>query len=133
MRAWGSEKMAAGVLVLMLAAGGISGCDKPHKARVGSLREWIVGEWSRSDDPALWVFNESGEMLTSGRVPIGGSYSVEEPDQVTILIGGAGAYTASKMLGVALDEAKNLTLHLEVKDDEMRPVGIVSSTVFRKR
>lgn len=110
------------------------GCGKPHQKRSGPLKDWIVGEWVREDDPNWWTFSAQGEMVTTGRVPIGGSYSTEEPDKVEVVISGAGALSASMMLKVPVDpETKNLYLHFVVADDEMRPAGIESKTVFRKR
>ena len=121
------------VLVAAVAAQGL-GCGKPRQKRTGTLKEWIVGDWARQDDPNWWSFNASGEMMTTGRVPFGGSYQTEEPNKVEIVISGAGAMTASTMLGVPVDpENRNLYLHLVVEDDEMRPTGIKSDTVFRKK
>ena len=111
-----------------------AGCGKPKKKRTGTLAEWIVGDWARQDDPNWWTFNAQGEMMTTGRLPIGGSYRVEEPNKVEVVISGAGAVSASAMLGVPLSgENRNLILHLIVEDDEMRPAGIKSETVFRKK
>lgn len=110
------------------------GCGKVKKKRTGPLKEWIVGDWARQDDPNWWNFSATGEMNTTGRLPIGGSYTVEEPNKVEVMISGAGAFTASTMLGVPLNpENRNLYLHLIVDEDEMRPAGIKSETVFRKK
>ena len=110
------------------------GCGKPRMKRNGPLKDWIVGDWARQDDPNWWNFNASGEMITTGRLPIGGSYSVEEPNKVEVIISGAGAFTASTMLGVPVNpENRNLYLHFIVEDDEMRPAGVKSETVFRKK
>ena len=118
------------LLVLGLIA--ILGCDsKPPQKQVGTLKEWVVGNWMRTDDRTTWNFSEQGEMLTSGRVPIGGSYGTEEPNKVMVLISGAGALSASAQLGLPLDEAKNLKITFIVQDDEMQPAG--SSVVFVKK
>ena len=121
----------------ILAALGIFalfGCEARTKQKqVGTLREWVVGSWMRTDDRIYWNFSADGEMVTSGRAPIGGSYSVEEPNKVQVLITGANAQSASKMLGLPLDEAKNLKINFEVQDDEMRLAGVPSSVVFRKK
>jgi len=110
----------------------ILGCEaRTPKKQVGSLKEWVVGSWMRTDDRTYWNFSEQGQMLTSGRVPIGGSYGTEEPNKVTVLISGAGAVSAGMQLGLPLDEAKNLKITFTVKDDEMQPVG--SSVVFVKK
>lgn len=128
------DRLAVVGLALILGLAGLwAGCGKPHQKRTGPLKDWIVGDWAREDDPNWWNFNASGEMMTTGRLPIGGSYSTEEPDKVEVVISGAGAVTASMMLGVPLNEAKNLIVHFVVEDDEMRPAGIKSKTVFRKR
>ncbi|HLY12354.1 MAG TPA: hypothetical protein VKW04_23835 [Planctomycetota bacterium] len=125
-------------IVLVALATGIPalgvGCGKPKQKMTGPLKDWILGNWARQDDPNWWVFGPNGEMTTTGRVPIGGSYQVEEPNKVEVTISGAGAYSASTMLGVPLNpENKNLYLHFIVEDDEMRPAGIKSETVFRKK
>jgi hypothetical protein len=72
-------------------------------------------------------------MQTSARVPIEGSYSVEEPDKVQVRITGSAAITAAMQLGLRTDENKNLTIDLVVLDDEMKPSGFSSTVVFRKR
>jgi hypothetical protein len=121
------------VLVAAVAAQGL-GCGKPRQKRTGALKDWIVGDWSRQDDPNWWNFSASGEMMTTGRVPFGGSYSVEEPNKVEVVISGAGAATASSILGIPVDPVnRNLYVHLIVEDDEMRPAGVKSDTVFRKK
>jgi hypothetical protein len=110
------------------------GCgERKKQAQVGPLRDWIVGTWLRSDDRAEWSFNTEGEMHTGGRAPIEGRYSVEEPDKVLIHIAGAQALSAAMQLGLRADENKNLYIHLVVQDDEMKPTGIASTVVFRKR
>jgi hypothetical protein len=123
--------------ILMLAVPPLfAGCGKTeeHKKQVGPLKEWIVGSWAREDDPNWWTFTADGEFSTSGRLPITGSYGIQEPNIIKISISGAGAMPASVMLGVPLTgENKNLSLDLVVKDDEMRPASISSKTVFRKK
>lgn len=131
------KRYVTSILLVALSAllwtGGI-GCGKPRMKRTGPLKEWIVGDWARQDDPNWWNFSPAGEMITTGRLPIGGSYSVEEPNKVEVIISGAGAFTASTMLGVPLNpENRNLYLHFIVEDDEMRPAGVKSETVFRKK
>jgi|SRR5579859_3936981 len=131
------KRRAASIVLLglgvgLLAAG--AGCGKPRQKRTGPLKDWIVGDWARQDDPNWWNFNANGEMTTTGRLPIGGSYSVEEPNKVEVTITGAGALTASSMLGIPVSgENRNLYLHFIVEDDEMRPAGVKSATVFRKK
>jgi hypothetical protein len=127
-------KLAA-ILVLLVALA-LAGCGKKeeHKKQVGPIKDWIVGSWAREDDPNWWTFTAEGEFSTTGRVPITGSYGTEEPNIVKITISGAGASTASYMLGVPLSgENKNLYLDLVVTDDEMRPSSIVSKTRWRKK
>ncbi|MBI3856390.1 MAG: hypothetical protein HY293_11945 [Planctomycetes bacterium] len=129
-------KRNATLLALLLGAAALlSSCGggRPHKKQVGPIKEWIVGEWVRSDDGIGWNFSADGQMITSGRVPIGGSYSTEEPDKVRVHIAGSNALSASLMLGLPVDANQNLYADFVVKDDEMRPVGIKSSTVFRKQ
>jgi len=131
------KRSAALLLLLAFGAGILSaglGCGKPRQKRTGPLKDWIVGDWARQDDPNWWNFSANGEMNTTGRLPIGGSYSVEEPNKVEVTITGAGAITASTMLGIPLSgENRNLYLHFIVEDDEMRPAGVKSETVFRKK
>jgi hypothetical protein len=120
--------IAASLLLALL------GCEERKKqARVGPLRDWIVGSWVRSDDRIEWNFSAEGGIQTSARVPIEGTYTVEEPDKVQIRISGAAAITAAMQLGLRTDENKNLTIDLVVQDDEMKPSGITSTVVFRKR
>jgi hypothetical protein len=114
----------------------LAGCGEKQerKKQVGPLKDWIIGTWVRNDDPIGWVFGANGEFATTGRVPIEGRYEVVEPDTIKISISGAGAMTASSILGVPLQgENRNLYLDLAVKDDEMRPSSIASKTVFRKK
>src|SRR5438552_10324124 len=102
-----SKRAAILGLAFLLAAAGtafLAGCGKASKKQVGTLKEWIVGDWSRQDDPNYWNFNAQGEMNTSGRLPIGGSYEVVDPDRIKVTISGAGAVSASVMLGVPRHE-----------------------------
>jgi hypothetical protein len=127
-------KLAATLALLLPLA--LAGCEKKEerKKQVGPLKEWIVGSWARQDDPNWWTFTADGEFSTGGRVPISGSYGTEEPHTIKISISGAGAVSASVLLGVPLSgENKNLYLDLVVQDDEMRPTGIASKTVWRKK
>ena len=127
-------KLAA-ILVLLVPLL-VTGCGKAEerKKQVGPLKDWIVGSWAREDDPNWWTFTGEGEFSTSGRLPITGSYGIREPNTITISISGAGAMPASLMLGVPLTgENKNLNLDLVVQDDEMRPAGMASKTVWRKK
>jgi hypothetical protein len=121
-------------VIAVLLAAALLGCEERKKqSRVGPLRDWIVGTWLRSDDRAEWTFSAEGEMQTGGRAPIVGNYSVEEPDKVLIHIAGAQALSAAVQLGLRADENKNLYINLVVQDDEMKPAGISSTVVFRKR
>lgn len=130
-----SKRVVVLGLVLLAAAAPlvVAGCGKPRKKQVGPLKEWIVGDWARQDDPNFWNFDGSGNMNTSGRAPIGGSYEVVDPDRIKVTISGANATSASMMLGVPKHENGNLYLEFVVKDDEMRPAGIKSETVFIKQ
>ena len=125
--------MILALLVPMFAAG--CGKSEERKKQVGPLKDWIVGSWAREDDPNWWTFTADGEFSTSGRVPITGSYLIQEPNIIKITISGAGAMPASIMLGVPLSggENRNLLLDLVVQDDEMRPSGIASKTKWRKK
>jgi hypothetical protein len=128
------SKLAATLILLLPFF--FAGCGKSEerKKQVGPIKDWIVGSWARQDDPNWWTFTSEGEFSTSGRVPIAGSYGTEEPNLVKLTISGAGAMTASMMLGVPLSgENKNLYLTLVVTDDEMRPSGIASKTLWRKK
>jgi hypothetical protein len=131
------KRYAAPLVILALGAGLLHlgvGCGKPRQKRTGPLKDWIVGDWARQDDPNWWNFSPNGEMSTTGRLPIGGSYSVEEPNKVEVTITGAAALTASSMLGIPVSgENRTLYLHFIVEDDEMRPAGVKSDTVFRKK
>jgi len=122
----------AAILVLLALAG--CGKKEEPKKQVGPIKDWIVGNWAREDDPNWWTFTADGEFSTSGRVPITGSYGTEEPNLVKITISGAGAMTASMMLGVPTSGVnRNLNLTLAVTDDVMVPVGIQSKTRWHKK
>lgn len=125
-------------LFLCLAAAALcsTGCgEQPSKKRVGALKDWVVGDWVRQDDGIAWNFNAGGEFMTTGRLPIGGGYSTEEPDKVKIHVAGANAVTASMQLGFPVDANQNMYATLQVKDDEMRPFGpgAKTSVVFKKQ
>jgi hypothetical protein len=126
---------AAKLLVFAVTAAlllGAPGCKGKRKKQTGTLKEWIVGSWVRNDDLTVWSFNADGEMITSGQLPIGGSYGTLEPDKVKVTISGAGAVTAGMMLGLPVDESKTLIIIFTVKDDEMRPANVKSDVVFQK-
>ena len=100
------------------------GCGKAEgKKQVGPLKDWIVGDWVRQDDGITWNFNAGNEFATTGRLPIEGGYSVEEPDKVKIRVAGANAITAGMQLGFPVDGNQNMYGTFQVKDDEMRPSG----------
>lgn len=121
--------LTAALCVLALA-----GCDgRKKKAQVGPLKDWVVGTWIRTDDYIDWNFTPGGEMLTGGRVPIGGSYGTEEPNKVKVHISGANAITAAGMLGLRVDENQNLYINFIVDGDEMRVTDVASSVVFVKK
>lgn len=126
------------ILPVVLAAALLftAGCGKEEtKKQVGPLKDWIVGSWVRQDDGIAWNFQEGNEFITSGQLPIGGSYAVEEPDKVKITVAGANAMTASFQLGFPVDANQNMYATFQVKDDEMRPVGpnAKTSVVFKKQ
>lgn len=125
---------ALAALLLCLALAPSAGCGKPTQKQVGPIKQWIVGEWVRSDDGIGWNFTADNQMMTGGRLPIGGSYSTEEPNKVKVNITGSNAVTASMQLGLKCDdnENQNLTINFVVKDDEMRLADIKSDVVFRK-
>jgi hypothetical protein len=124
-------------LFLCLAAVAALGCggDQPSKKRVGPLKDWIVGDWVRQDDGIAWNFNAGGEFITQGRLPVGGAYSVEEPDKVTIVVTGSNAITSSMQLGFPIVGNETMKGTFVVKDDEMRPSGPNAKTtvVFKKQ
>jgi len=125
------------LILALTSALALAGCGKKEepKKQVGPIKDWIVGSWAREDDPNWWTFTAEGEFSTSGRVPIAGSYGTEEPNLVKITISGAGAMTASILLGVPPSGGvnKNLNLTLAVTDDVMVPVGIPSKTKWHKK
>ena len=117
-----------------LALPALAGCEARKKqAKVGPLRDWIFGMWIRADDHLDWNFNAGGEMMTGGRAPLGGSYSTEEPDKVTVHIAGAYALVAASTLGLRADANQNLYIHFQVDGDEMKVTDVVSTVVFVKK
>lgn len=121
--------LAAALCLLALA-----GCDgRSKKAQVGPLKDWIVGTWIRNDDHLDWNFNAGGEVMTGGRSPIGGNYSVEEPNKVEVHIAGANALSAAMQLGLRVDANQNLYVHFVVDGDEMRVTDVQSTVVFIKK
>ena len=99
-----------------------AGCGKEEsKKQVGPLKSWIVGTWVRQDDGIAWQFQEGNEFITTGQLPIGGSYATEEPDTVKITVSGGGAISAGMQLGFPVDANQNMYATFKVKDDEMRP------------
>jgi hypothetical protein len=125
----------AGALMFLAASIALAGgCGRAKQKQVGPIKQWILGEWVRSDDGIGWNFSADNQMITGGRLPVGGSYSTEEPDKVKVLITGANALTSAMQLGLKLDEGEgqNLTIRLVVQDDEMRLSDIKSDVVFRK-
>lgn len=121
--------LIAAVSVLALA-----GCDgRAKKAKVGPLKDWIVGTWIRNDDHMDWNFNVGDEVKTGGRIPIEGSYSVTEPNKVEVHIVGAAALSAATQLGLKADANQNLWIHFVVDGDEMRVTDVQSTVVFVKK
>ena len=122
---------SAAVVLALLA---LAGCEPRKKlAQVGPIRDWIVGMWIRTDDHLDWNFNASGEMMTGGRAPFGGSYSTEEPNKVTVHIAGAYALVVAPTLGLRTDANQNLYIHFLVDGDEMKVTDVVSTVVFVKK
>jgi hypothetical protein len=130
------RRAVAGVLVCLGAAGALAslGCGKPSQKQVGPIKQWIIGEWVRTDDGIGWNFSADHQMISGGRLPVGGSYSTEEPNKVRVLITGANAHTSAIQLGLKCDDSENqnLTINFIVTDDEMKLAGIKSDVVFRK-
>jgi hypothetical protein len=124
-----------GVLAAALLFTAGCGGKEETKKQVGPLKDWIVGDWVRQDDGISWNFNSGNEFMTTGRLPIGGGYSVEEPDKVKIHVAGANALTAGMQLGFPVDANQNMYATFQVKDDEMRPIGpnAKTSVVFKKQ
>lgn len=122
------------LLPLALCALALAGCNaRTKKAQVGPIRDWIVGCWIRDDDHLDWNFNAGNEMMTGGRVPIGGSYGTEEPNKVTVHISGANAISAAAMLGMRVDANQNLYIHFVVDGDEMKVTDVPSTVLFIKK
>lgn len=124
-----------GILILLaasLAAAG--GCGRTKQKQVGPIKQWILGEWVRSDQGIGWTFSADNQMISGGRLPVGGSYSTEEPNKVKVYITGANALTSAMQLGLKCDDSENqnLTINFVVEDDEMRLADIKSEIIFRK-
>ena len=125
----------AGALMFLVALIAlVGGCGRTKQKQVGPISQWIIGEWVRSDDGIGWNFSADNQMITGGRLPVGGSYSTEEPNKVKVLITGANAVTSAMQLNLKMDEgeSQNLTIRLVVDGDEMRLSDIKSEVVFRK-
>lgn len=121
-------------IALALCALALAGCGARKKqAQVGPIRDWIVGTWIRNDDHIDWNFNASGEMMTGGRLPIGGSYSTEEPNKVRVHIAGAAALTAAATLGLRADANQNVYVNFVVDGDEMKVTDVASTVLFIKK
>ena len=123
----------ARIFVVLLCLVMLAGCARKKQAQVGPLKDWIVGTWIRNDDHIDWNFAANNEVMTGGRAPIGGSYSVEEPNKVQVHIAGANAVTASMMLGLKVDENQNLYANFVVDGDEMRIADVPSDVIFIKK
>ncbi|HYE98819.1 MAG TPA: hypothetical protein VEJ18_07910 [Planctomycetota bacterium] len=121
------------VFLALVLAVSTAGCGRKKVVRSGPLNQWIVGQWVRTDEGIVYEFKADGEMITTGALPVAGSYSTEEPATVKVLISGANAHTTSAQLGVPVDPvSQSLELVFNVQDDEMRVVGIKSDVVWRK-
>src|ERR1051325_7109552 len=119
----------AGVLMVLAASLALAGgCGRTKQKQVGPIKQWIVGEWVRSDDGIGWNFSVDNQMLSGGRLPVGGSYSTEEPNKVKVYITGANARTSAMQLNLKCDDSENqnLTINFVVQDDEMRLADIKS-------
>lgn len=125
---------AASLIFLAAALALAGGCGRAKQKQVGPIKQWIIGEWVRNDDGIGWNFSADNQMITGGRLPVGGSYSTEEPDKVKVYITGANAVTSAMQLGLKMDDGATqaLTIRLVVQDDEMRLADIPSKVVFRK-
>lgn len=121
-----------GMLICLVAAAG--GCGRAKQKQVGPIKQWILGEWVRSDDGIAWNFTADNQMMSGGRLPVAGSYSTDEPNKVKVFITGANAFTSAMQLGLKCDdgENQNLTINFLVEDDEMKLADIKSEVVFRK-
>ena len=119
-------------LICLVAAAG--GCGRTKQKQVGPIKQWILGEWVRSDDGIGWTFTADNQMISGGRLPVGGGYSTEEPNKVQVKITGANALTSAIQLGLKCDDSENqnLTINFLVSDDEMRLADIKSDVIFRK-
>ena len=125
----------AGILILLAASLAMAGgCGRTKQKQVGPIKQWIIGEWVRSDDGIGWNFSVDNQMLSGGRLPVGGSYSTEEPNKVKVYITGANARTSAMQLNLKCDDSENqnLTINFVVQDDEMRLADIKSDVIFRK-
>ncbi|HZE95684.1 MAG TPA: hypothetical protein VE981_01535 [Planctomycetota bacterium] len=118
---------------IALCALALVGCERKKQAQVGSLTDWIVGTWIRNDDYIDWNFNAGGEVMTGGRSPIGGNYSVEEPNRIRVHIAGANALAAAMQLGLRADANQNLYVTFVVDGDEMRVTDVASTVLFVKK
>ena len=119
---------------LALCVLALAGCEARKKhAQAGPIKDWIVGTWIRNDDLLDWNFTAGGEMVTGGRVPIGGSYSTEEPNKVKVTISGANALSAASMLGLRVDQNQNLYINFLVDGDEMKVTDVASTVLFIKK
>ena len=131
-----ARRALEGILICMVAAGALAaaGCGRAKQKREGPIAKWILGEWVRSDDGIGWNFQEGNQMISGGRLPVGGSYSTEEPNKVQVKITGGNALTSAMQLGLRCDDDanQNLTINFLVEDDEMRLADIKSEVVFRK-
>ena len=128
-----SSRMAVvAILICVVAAAG--GCGRTKQKQVGPIKQWIIGEWVRTDDGIGWSFSADNQMISGGRMPVGGGYSTEEPNKVQVKITGANALTSAMQLGLQCDDdaKQNLTINFIVEDDEMRLADIKSEVVFRK-
>lgn len=125
---------AAFLIVLAASLTVAGGCGRARQKQVGPIKQWIIGEWVRSDDGIGWNFSADNQMLSGGRLPVGGSYSTEEPNKVKVYITGANASTSAIQLNLKCDDSanQNLTIRFVVQDDEMRLADIKSDVVFRK-
>jgi len=121
-----------GILIGLVAAAG--GCGRTKQKQVGPIKQWILGEWVRSDDGIGWNFSADNQMISGGRLPVGGSYSTEEPNKVKVYITGANAHTSAMQLGLKCEdnENQNLVINFIVEDDEMKLADVKSDVVFRK-
>lgn len=121
------------VFVALILALSAPGCGRKKVLRSGPLNQWIVGQWVRTDEGIVYEFKADGEMITTGALPVAGSYSTEEPATVKVMVSGANAMTTSAQLGVPVDPvSQSLELVFRVEDDEMKVVGVQSDVVWRK-